>query len=155
MDKEINTPKKNVKCKHCGANMLSYWQNMSTGLFSALIKAIHYVHRTGKNSFNISKDLTSLTKMQFSNFQKLRFHGLIAHDPNKKRSWLITKRGGQFLRGEISIPASVHTYRNKVIGHSEAQVKASDFIGKMPMFESEFAREYMGLSDEITTGKLF
>lgn len=90
---ETEKPKK-AKCEHCGASLASYWHTMSTGIFSALVKAIRHVHKTGVNDFNMARDIPSLTKNEFSNFQKLRFHGLIAHSKGTRRHWLITKRGG-------------------------------------------------------------
>jgi hypothetical protein len=127
-------------CANCGESMKIYWHNLSTGLVSCLIKAIEYVQKNHDNQFNLLTDL-SLTKVQYNNFQKLRFHGLVAKVDNKLGYWLITRRGGQFLRGEISVPTSVQTFRNKVTDHSEKKVSINDFKGQFPYFQSEFAYE--------------
>lgn len=80
-----------------------------------------------------------------ANFQKLRFHGLIAHaDENNPRNgeWLITKRGGQFLRGEVSVPRRVEIFRNHVIGHEEKEfVNIKQFRNLPPEFLPAFAWE--------------
>jgi hypothetical protein len=127
-------------CANCQAGMKMFWHMMSPGLVGCLIKAIEFV-KINKNHFHLTKDL-NLSKTEYNNFQKLRFHGLIAHSGNKAGYWLITKRGGSFLRDEIEIPDGVKTFRNKVEGHSEKMIKISDFRGKFPSFQSEFAYEF-------------
>ena len=129
-------------CPHCGASMKSFEHSLSSGIVSALVKAIQYVHKAGKNEFHLQRDLTDLTKSEYANFQKLRFHALVAKVDEKAGYWLITKRGGQFLRGEISVPARVKTFRNKVIGHSPDTVSIRQYRDKVPNFESQFAYEY-------------
>ena len=128
-------------CEHCGANMKAYWQPLTGGLVSCLVKAIKYVHTNKKNEFHLSKHL-DLSKNQYNNFQKLRFHALVAKVDDKPGYWLITKRGGQFLRGEIAVPKKVETFRNEVIDHSTDQVHINDLKHKIPSFDSEFAYEY-------------
>jgi len=130
------------RCKCCGASMKSFYHTLSPGIVSGLIRAIQFVHTNKKNQFHLQKDLTNLTKNEYNNFQKLRFHGLIAHVPNKSGYWLITKRGGQFLRGEIAIPDQVQTFRNNVIGHSEGRIHINQLKNKVPDFQKEFAYEY-------------
>lgn len=128
------------RCPHCGASMKAYWQNLTPGLVSALISAIVFVNKNNKNFFHLQKDL-SLSKTQYNNFQKLRFHALVAKT-EKAGYWLITKRGGQFLRGEIEVPKEVLTFRNRVKEHSVGLVGIKSFRGKVPYFDSEFAYEY-------------
>ena len=131
------------RCPHCGAQMKEYSQSLTPGLVSCLIKAIQVVHARKENKFHAERDL-NLSRIAYSNFPKLRFHGLVAHfDEETPRSgyWLITARGGQFLRGEIAIPRQVKTFRNRVIGHSEDLVRIGEFRGKVPEFQREFAYE--------------
>ncbi len=131
------------KCPHCGASTKAYLHSLNSGLVSVLIKAIQYVGKTKNNKFHYS-DL-NLTYSQASNLQKLRFHGLIAHyskENTKSGEWLITTKGGQFLRGETSIPKQVKTFRNKVIAHSDKMIHISELKHKFPEFQSEYAYEY-------------
>ncbi len=131
---------KKEHCSNCGASMKMWWHQMVPGLVGDLIKAIEFVKRSGKNQFHLQKDL-NLSKTEYNNFQKLRFHGLVAHVSNKVGYWLITKRGGQFLRNELEIPAAVMTFRNRVEGHSPEMTRITDFKGKFPTFQSEYAFE--------------
>jgi hypothetical protein len=64
----------------------------------------------------------------------------------KPGCWLITHRGGRLLKGEIAVPLKVQTFRNKVLGHSEAQVNILEFRREEPFFEKipEFDVMHLG-----------
>jgi hypothetical protein len=130
------------KCEHCGASLQVYNHTLSSGLVSALIKSIQFVQENKKNEFHLQNDLKNLTKNEYNNFQKLRFHGLVAKIENKAGYWLITRRGGLFLRGEIGIPHNVQTFRNKVVGHSGDITTINQFRGKVPEFQKNFECEW-------------
>ena len=98
------------------------------------------VHRILKNRFHWHKDL-ALTNNQSHNFQKMRFHGLIAHydkENPKSGGWLITSRGGEFLRGETYVPANVLIFRNKVEDHAKELVHINQFRFEVPVFQKDF-----------------
>lgn len=137
---ENESKKQNSRCPHCGAQMKEWWHALTPGLVNILTKAVQFVREHNCNRFHVHKEL-KLSHFEACNFQKLRLHGLVAHaDPDSRRNgyWLITRRGGQFLRGEIAVPRRVKTYRNRVIGHSEDLIAMRDFRGKVPWFEQEF-----------------
>lgn len=128
-------------CPTCGANLKAFWHTLNPGLVSILIKAIQFVHARNKNEFHLQNDL-HLSVNEFSNFTKLRFHGLMAKVDGKPGYWLITKRGGQFLRGEITVPLRVQTFRNQVKAHSPGVIHIDELRGQVPYFEKEYAYEY-------------
>lgn len=128
-------------CPHCGANMKAFWHTLNPGLVSVLIKCIEFVHNHDKNEFHLQNDL-HLSVNEFSNFTKLRFHALVAKVEGKPGYWLITARGGQFLRGEIAVPLRVKTFRNKVLEHSKEMIHILQLKGKIPYFEQQYAYEY-------------
>lgn len=126
------------RCPHCGANLQARWEPLNPGLVRCLLKAIEAVYRKGENRFHWHKDIR-LTNNESHNFQKLRFHGLIAHadEENPKSGyWLITKRGGAFLRGEIAVPKKVLIFRNKVQDHSSELIHIKELKHKLPEFPS-------------------
>lgn len=129
------------KCPHCGAGMKAFWHTLNPGLVSVLIKCIQFVHEHNQNQFHLQRDL-HLSVNEFSNFTKLRFHALVAKVDEKPGYWLITARGGQFLRGEITVPQRVKTFRNKVLDHSTELIHINQLKGKIPEFEREYAYEY-------------
>jgi len=126
-------------CPHCGASMKEYWHNLTPGLVNCLIKAIKAVKKSNRNVFHWQE--LGLTTVEANNLQKLRYFGLIAHatkDEHNSGYWLITARGGQFLRGELAVPCRVKTFRNRVIDHDTETMLISKYKGQTGWFESEF-----------------
>jgi hypothetical protein len=144
------------KCPHCGASMAIHGHRLSKGLVNGLIKLKTEVIKRNRNMIHF-KDEMSLTKSEFCNFQKLRYHGLIAKyiDPTTDEHlagyWLLTKRGNQFCKNEIALPASVFTFRNKIVSRSEDKVKLSDVLKntELPYWDeaSAFKVGYADLMD--------
>ena len=121
--------------------MKAFIHTLNSGLVTTLIQCIQFVHEHNRNEFHLQNDL-HLSVNAFSNFTKLRFHALVAKVDGKPGYWLITKRGGQFLRGEIAVPLKVKTFRNKVLKHSHELIHINELKGKVPMFEKEYSYEY-------------
>lgn len=119
-------------CPHCGAKMQSYWHRMTPGLVKALVKFAKAVKANGVNHAHTRKD-AHLTTSELCNFTKLRHHGLVAkymeNGEHVTGEWLLTKRAGEFLRGEIDIPLKVKTYRNKNVDYSKEMVNIRDIGG--------------------------
>lgn len=93
-----------------------------------LQKAAKQIMDTMVNDFDIS---TFGSVSEYNNWQKLRYHGLIAHktDQNGNRvrgHWLITRNGWAFLRGELSIPKYVLVKDNHIIDRSDSSVSIKD-----------------------------
>lgn len=130
-------------CPHCGARMKQYWHRLTPGIVGALWKFSHAVGRQGRNEIHLQHDMGGdlrLSSSEYNNFQKLRFFALIAKVrlPDKSHKagwWLLTHRGSQFLKGKITVPARVKTYRNKVIDHDAHQIQISGFIDEAVWFE--------------------
>lgn len=91
------------------------------------------------------------------NFTKLRFHALVAKKDGKPGFWLITSRGGSFLRGEIAVPLKVKTFRNKVLDHSKELIHINELKGKVPYFEQQYAYEYQrpAAAEKVEQPQLF
>jgi hypothetical protein len=130
----------NEICEHCGAALKKYWHSMTPGLVKILVKCYAYAS-THDNLFKM-KDL-ELDHSEYGNFQKLRFHGLIAkHKVSgdvEERVWLLTHRGAEFLKGEIQVPAKVQTFRNRVVGHDEELVTINQVMKNTPYWEKDFS----------------
>ncbi len=137
------------KCPHCGALMREYWHRLTPGLVSALAKLHRAVRYYSRNRIHIHDEMKMsgapdfrLTDNEWTNFTKLRFHALAAKcdgdGNNHSGYWLLTRRGGQFLRGEIAVPAKVKTWRNRVQDRSEELTAMRDYRGKVSWFEREF-----------------
>mgnify|MGYP003627574068 CR=1 FL=1 len=125
--------KENCKCPHCGASMEKRPHRVSKGLVQSLVKFKVKVCELDRNSLHLQTDL-DFTKSQFTNFQKLRYHGLIAKCYDKETKvrqsgyWLLTRRGNSFLKGEISIPIRVLTFRNRIVEKDENKVSVKHIL---------------------------
>jgi len=131
---------KTNRCSYCGASLKRYWHRVTPGLVRVLVQCYKKVSEEGKNRFSM-KDL-KLDHSEYGNFQKLRFHALIAKHKIDgevvKREWLITKRGADFLKGLIEIPVKVQTFRNRVIDHDADLIKIRDVMKSEPYWEEDF-----------------
>lgn len=141
----VNQSAKNDNtCLLCGAGLKKYWHKMTPILVKCLAEAYRVVSKKNKNYF--SRKELNLDHSEYNNFQKLRFHGLIArykeHGEWRKGDWLITRRGFQLLQGRLKIPARVQTFRNEVVDHDKKVVDLKDIMGSKPYVESEFMFEF-------------
>lgn len=130
------------RCPTCHAQMKVWQHRLTPGLVKLLIKFVAGVRASGKNDVHIQKEL-DLTRSEDANFQKLRYFGLVAKvmvgGVHQKGHWLITRRGGQFLRGMEGVPVWVKTWRNHIEERSNDLVTISKFF-KDPFIEGN--REY-------------
>lgn len=140
MTKEIEV-NSDGKCPNCGANVNQYWYKITPGLIDTLLILLDHVHATNKNEFTIKEVRNKLSQIQYTQSTKLRFHALIAKikedDGTWSGRWLITSRAADFLRGDITIPQRVLTYRNKVIDHDDINVSVREVYGSYPYLEGK------------------
>lgn len=110
-----------------------YWYKLTPGLLDVLFILLEYVHTNDRNEFTAKEVRDKLKTFQYTQFTKLRFHGLIAKikDDNGTFTgkWLITRRAGDFLRNEIVLPQKVQTQANKVIDYDDVNVSIRDVYG--------------------------
>lgn len=112
-------PEQETICPYCGASLVMRWERLSKGLVKTLIKFRKEV--VEKNKFNRvhpRKDM-NLGVTEYANFQKLRYHGLVAHvrKPDGTEDsgyWLLTRRGNLFCKNQITISEKVLVFRNKI-----------------------------------------
>lgn len=141
----------NKHCPHCGARLKEWWHVLTPGVVGALRKFATAVHRYNRNDINPRKDLDGtdleLTKNEDGNWSVLRYHGLVAHvrkpDGTRKGGyWLLTRRGGQFLRNEIAIPRRVKSWRNRIVGYDQKFIRITDLKDVQPFYETIDTVEY-------------
>ena len=82
-------------CEHCGAKVVEYKHNFNAGMANSLWQ-IYLVNKP------VALTDLELTRSQWTNFQKLRYWGLVEQciDDVSKRSnglWRITDLGRQFI----------------------------------------------------------
>jgi len=163
---------KSCKCPNCGANMIVHRQRLSKGLVNTLIKFKKSVTEHQRNKIHLRTEV-SLTKNEYNNAQKLRYHGLIAKFKNPETKehqagyWLLTKRGNEFCKDAMSLPQCVYTFRNKIVDKDSVYLRLSDILADndVPVWDerSDFPAHYPDIHDidgdsdfdENGQGKLF
>ncbi len=110
-----------MNCLHCGQPIKDARKEvMNKKLLDGLRAAAQEIMTTGKNDFDLH-NLYNDTGM-YSNFQKLRFFGLVHHVTKNGRKvrghWLITRNGWAFLRGERPTHKWVKVRDNAIVEHS-------------------------------------
>jgi hypothetical protein len=144
-------------CPCCGASLKMFWHTLTPGLVRVLIKFHEVVRTANRNDVEPSKEM-QLSKSEYNNFQKLRFHALVAKVKKGGRHttghWLLTQRGREFLYGRASVPARVKTFRNQVIEHDTNLVTIRDIMQSgLPQFEQieDFKYEVARLDLGVTS----
>lgn len=99
-------------CQHCQAKMIEYTFTFNKGLAKCL-----WLLRDTTGPVEIKK--LSMTRSQWTNFQKLRYWTFIApvlgENAKKGGYWKITEAGKRFLQGRIQVPKKVVMYRNQFV----------------------------------------
>lgn len=137
-------------CPECGSSTQRYWHKLTPGLVTTLVKV--YAKVCEKQENKVEKSELDLDHSEYGNFQKLRLHALIAKYKEDGRvhrgTWVITKRGADFLKGKIEIPDRVRTFLNRVEAHSDNMVNVTRVMAGNPYWEehSDFVNQESTLS---------
>lgn len=133
MEVEKNT------CPHCGQSMREYKVSVTPILVKMLVKFRMAVLDKGENKVHLLKDMDGkdyeLTKHEWNNFTRLRFHALAVKVKDESGYWLMTKRGADFLNGKVEIPREVWIRNNRIVEHSENLIGIKDLLGISPYLE--------------------
>jgi len=119
-----------MKCEHCGQEIKqAYKEVLSKHKLTMLQRAARYIMERRVNDYDLHDMIHEHN--DYTNFQKLRFHGLVHHvtDKNGRKvrgHWLITRNGWAFLRGELQLPKFVLVKNNGVVTRSEETISVRD-----------------------------
>ncbi len=150
-------------CPHCGFKPPAiYRYKLGDADVSTLLKIWHGVIEQGKNVVDVRNIDLSYTER--SRTTQTRFHGLIAKARDSRGKhipahWLITQRGGKFLRGESAVPKYVWVQDNKVIPREKVFIKTKNendlkFLKKTVARNNYKILENFGSDYEIKEDKL-
>lgn len=118
-------------CNHCGQRIQqAHKETMSRQKLTMLKAVAQHVIDTDSNDFKKSSVSTMQGNTAYANFQKLRYHGLIAHvtinGQRVRDRWLVTRNGWAFLRGELSLPKYVLVKNNHITTRSDLLISVRD-----------------------------
>ena len=113
---------------------LKHIHYLTPGLVEVLRKLIEAVKKKDQNKVHLQRDLI-LSHNEYANAQKLRYFALIAQVDRRPGCWLITSRGGAFLRNDEAVIYWVETQDNRIIRKSEERRKIIDYY---PAYDPEW-----------------
>jgi hypothetical protein len=89
-------------CECCGQDT-SYELGLDKGTALIVYQIAKFIRMKGINIVHPRKEMEGvyLTSNQVGNLSRARFHGLIASVDDNAGNYLLTKKGGAFLRGEV------------------------------------------------------
>lgn len=91
-----------ANCESCGQNLPS---NKRYTLSPSLVSALGKVYAAGGH--RLKRADLKLTNVEYSNFRKLTYWGLIENTPGTAQLWDITPLGLDFFEGRKRIPIGV------------------------------------------------
>lgn len=139
-------------CPTCGHRMTPRKETLSRGLINTFVVFVDAIKRKGVNSVHLQKEL-NLSKNQYNNFQKLRYHGLVYHSKTKTGCWLLTRLGNRFVRGEISMPKVVYVQDNHIVYKGDKMLKIHELYKEGEQLKEEYWQQNFSL--DIDQGRLF
>jgi hypothetical protein len=120
---------KKQSCPHCGQTINARKESLTIGIVRTLYKFAVAVQSKRINKIHPRSEV-KMTKSEYNNFQKLRYHALVAkykeNGVHKSGYWLLTKKGNQFLNGIAQTAKFVHVLNNKVIDKSGPMIDIYD-----------------------------
>lgn len=136
-------------CPHCGQPIKEAHKEVLNKMKLTMLQiAGRHVQQTLTNDFML-RDFTAPKEAErpvWSNFQKLRYHGLVAKVKDKqtdrvvKGRWLITRNGWAFLRGDIELPKFVLVRNNHIVpdSHSKQLIGIRDVYRGSDVIQTTF-----------------
>ena len=118
-------------CAHCGAVVVEYSHNLNVGL----VEGLRLLAEAGGTAVLSQLPLTG---PQWTNFQKLRYWGLVKKQDH--HLWQLTRHGVQFLRGLVKVPKKVWTFRGVFQRFEETPLVAIDDVIEGYWSRADFAK---------------
>jgi hypothetical protein len=131
------TRKEKRHCETCGAKIVEYKHGLSKGLLRGLYK----LAKAGGGPINLNT--LGMNYNQQSNFQKLRYWGLVEKsnpDCLKGGDWNITAKGWSFMKGEISVHKQSWSYRGVFVRYDGEKIAFKDVTDGY-QYRPEYAQE--------------
>lgn len=118
------------ECPTCHHIHHKFKVSFDSANMSTLLKIWNAIIEEGKNEVHVGS--IGLTYTERSRMTHLRLHGMIhkitkADGSHKRGFWLMTRKGCQFVKGEIKTPKHIWIMNNEKIGVEEELVDRSDF----------------------------
>lgn len=125
-------------CECCGAKIVEYKHVLNKGLVSALFELAKFNHPVSLSELDI-------TRNQWTNFQKLRYWGLVGKELHADGSgtghWFVTSSGRAFIDNQFPMPKEAWTYRGETIRLEGSTIYFSDIYDPHYRERLDYARD--------------
>ena len=142
-------------CDRCGQLIQIYRYRVNQQMAIVLRKMRAEIEKTNENKINF--DSLDIPYRLSSQRSKMRLHGLIAKykegGVHVANTWLITKKGGDFLRGE-PIVEKVVVFNNKVIGHEGEMIDIYRLMNEVAYEKEAVTTPEAGVLEQTREGVL-
>lgn len=125
----------NHTCPCCGHKTTAYSHKLNKGLVEALEELVDFY---AKNKRRAKLKELNLAISQHNNFQKLQYFGLVHRNQD---GWTPTRRGVDFLWGNIQIPSREITINGEVIPETHEarnELPKPEYVSIKDYFEPEY-----------------
>ena len=119
----------NACCGECGAPTLEYKHTLSKVLADSLIRLYRFTQARKLDSATVADLMLSYSHA--SNFQKLRYWGLVEHrtkDDKRTGRWAITQAGEDWVRCTSRLQRFAWTYRGKFVEFEGDPILITDVV---------------------------
>lgn len=152
------------RCRCCGASLVMPVHSLTRGLVG-ILQACAYVARE-QGTYEIDPADVNLTHAQLCNLQRLRYFGLmvmtVKDGKRVPRHWTITRKGWQFLAGDIQVFKQMRSFRNRIVHWDETEAPEIPMVSIIDVMRSktdpywqqkadfvEVAREYANPQERL------
>jgi len=111
-----------------------------------------------KGGYVIDTDDVELTYSQLCNLQKLRYFGLMVmtvdeHGKHVPRHWTITRKGWQFLAGDIRVFKQARSFRNRIVHWDETEQDDIPMVSIIDVMRSKADPYWQQRSDFVDVAR--
>jgi hypothetical protein len=121
--------------------MVEYRHSISLPLCQGLLALA-----SSKHTKPVNIKCLGLTRNQWDNFQKLRYWGLVekgcVDGKHIAGTWIVTKRGYDFLAGKTKLSKSVWTYRGETVRYEGETVHVDEILDSTEFRKYKQREEY-------------
>jgi len=127
-------------CPHCGQSLRRDFYRPAQIFIEILLRMRTWAHENGTGYIADMGEVRDNSGKVYTQLSKMRYLGLIAkYRENGKqvaRHWVVTKRGSDWLKGKVAIPAKVRVFDNKIEWRSPESVTVGQVHGSQPYIET-------------------
>ncbi len=123
---------KGIECPCCGRFTKRYRRKFNHGMASSLIQIYKWSCQNPGQWMHVVEELGM--ECHHAEYSKSRYWGFLIQEPGKTEGtpsgrWMITDKGGQFVRGGLTVPKYIYLVNSEMVGIGGDDISIKDAIG--------------------------